>query len=190
MPLSKVEDLTNILIDCGYIIPSRSHRHRAAFRECSELLVMSALYILGSGATFRSCKPICGISTLEVKMYFYIFIEALVYMKEEYIFLPWNLTDLNCVNKDYSTAGLPDCVGSMDVVHVKWSHCQTGDHNHTKGKEGYPTLGFQCITDFNRRVMAIYGPQFGSRNDKDIVKHNDNVCAIRHNCLFTNAMWK
>jgi hypothetical protein len=78
----------------------------------------------------------------------------------------------------------------MDVVHVKWSQCPTGDHNRAKGKEGYPTLGFQCITDFNRRVMAIYGPQFGSRNDKDIVKHDDNVRAIRHNCLFASATWQ
>jgi hypothetical protein len=38
--------------------------------------------------------------------------------------------------------------------------------------------------------MAIYGPQFGSRNNKDIVKHDDNVRAIRHNHLFTNATWK
>ncbi len=78
----------------------------------------------------------------------------------------------------------------MDVVHVKWSHCPTGNHNHAKGKEGYPTLGFQCITDFNWRVMVIYGPQLGSRNDKDIVKHDDNVRAIRQNCLFANATWQ
>jgi hypothetical protein len=38
--------------------------------------------------------------------------------------------------------------------------------------------------------MVIYGPQFGSRNDKDIVKHDDNVCAIRFKRLFTNSMWK
>ena len=67
---------------------------------------------------------------------FFIFIEALVDMKEEYLFLPRNLTELNHVNKDYSAAGLPGCVGFMDVVHVKWSHCPTGDHNHAKEKEG------------------------------------------------------
>ena len=133
MPLSKVEDLNNILIDRGYIIPPRSHRHRAVFRERSELLVMSELYILGLGAVFCSCKPLCGISTSEVQKFFYIFIEALGDMKEEYIFLPRNLTELNCVNKDYSATGLPGCVGSMDVVHVKWSHCPTGDHNCAKG---------------------------------------------------------
>ena len=83
-------------------------------------------------------------------------------MKDEYIFLPRNLTELKRVNEDYNAAGLPGCVGSMDVVYVKWSHCPTGNHNCAKGKEGYPTLVFQCITDFNWRVMAIYGPQFGS----------------------------
>jgi hypothetical protein len=39
-------------------------------------------------------------------------------------------------------------------------------------------------------VMAIYGPQFGSRNDKDIVKHDVNVCAIRKKRLFTNTTWQ
>jgi hypothetical protein len=132
---------------------------------------MSGLYLLGTGAAFRSCKPLCGISTSEVRKFFYAFIVALVDMKDEYICLPSNLTELQRVNKDYNAAGLPGCVGFMDVVHVKGSICPTGNHNHAKGKEGYPTLGFQCITDFNWRVMAIYGPQFGSQNDKDIVKH-------------------
>jgi hypothetical protein len=65
-----------------------------------------------------------------------------------------------------------------------------GDHNRAKGKEGYPTLLFQCLTDFNCRILAIHGPQFGSRNDKDIVKHDDNVCAIRFSQLLTNTTWK
>jgi hypothetical protein len=38
--------------------------------------------------------------------------------------------------------------------------------------------------------VAIYGPQFRSRNDKDIVKHDNNVRAIRSNQLFTNTTWK
>jgi hypothetical protein len=115
---------------------------------------------------------------------------VLVDMKDEYIYLPRNLTELKGVNRDYNSTGLPGCVGSMDVVHVKWSDCPTGDPYRAKGKEGYPTLGFQCITDFNWRVMAIYGPQFGSRNHKDIVKHDVNVRAIRKNCLFTNTTWQ
>jgi len=64
MPLTKVEELTNILIDREYINTPRSHRRRVVFRERSELFVMSALYLLGTGAAFRSCKPLCGIARL------------------------------------------------------------------------------------------------------------------------------
>jgi hypothetical protein len=97
---------------------------------------MSALYLLGTGAAFCSCKPLCGISKSEVRKFFYMFIEALVDMKDEYICLPRNSTKLQRVNKDYNAAGLPGCVGSMDVVHVKWSNCPTGNHNNAKRERG------------------------------------------------------
>ncbi len=69
MPLMNFEELTNILIDRGYINQPRSHRRCAVFRERLDLLVMSALYLLGTGAAFRSCKPLCDISTSEVRKF-------------------------------------------------------------------------------------------------------------------------
>jgi hypothetical protein len=36
--------------------------------------------------------------------------------------------------------GLPGACGSVDVVHIKWGCCPTGDINRAKGKEGYPTF--------------------------------------------------
>ncbi len=95
MPLMKVAELTNILIDRVYNNPPRSHWRSAVFRERLESLVMSALYLLGTGTAFRSCKPLCGISTSEVHTFFYKFIEVLVDMMDEYICLPLNLTKLN-----------------------------------------------------------------------------------------------
>jgi hypothetical protein len=65
------------------------------------------------------------------------------------------------------------------VVHVKWSACPTGDHNCAKGKGSYPSLAFQCVTDFNLRILAVYGPQFGTRNDKEIVKDDPNIHNVR-----------
>jgi hypothetical protein len=50
-------------------------------------------------------------------------------MKDEYIYLPQNITKLQRINRGYNAAGLPGCVGFMDVVHVKWSNCPTGDYN-------------------------------------------------------------
>jgi hypothetical protein len=64
-----------------------------------------------------------------------------------------------------------------------------GDHNCAKGKAGYPTLAFQCITDYNCRIIGIYGPQFGARNNKEIVKVDPNVHRIRHG-WYKDVSWK
>jgi hypothetical protein len=94
--------------------------------------------------------------------FFFDFLDAIVDMKDEYIFLPANVAALTRVMKCYESVGLPGACGSMNVVHVKWSKCPAGNYNRAKGKEGYPTMAFQCITDYNRRILAIYGPQFGT----------------------------
>ena len=94
------------------------------------------------------------------------FIDAMVDMKDEFIYLPHNVGEMNRLECDYREVGLPGTCGSVDVVHII---------NHTKGKEGYPTFAYQCITDFNRRIIDIYGPTFGSRNNKDIVKTDRNI---------------
>jgi len=91
---------------------------------------------------------------------------------------------LNRVSSSYGVAGLPGCCGSIDVVHVKWANCQAGKFNRAKGKETFPSLGFECITDFNHRVLSIYGPHFGSRNDMDIVKTDEYVHEVRLKRLF------
>ena len=70
-------------------------------------------------------------------------------------------------------------MGSMDVVHVKWLRCPVGDYNRAKGKESYPSLAFQCISDFDRRICSVVGPQFGARNDKHIVKMDTGIAAVR-----------
>ena len=113
-----------------------------------------------------------------MRKFFVIFLDAMYEMRDEHLNLPANLAKLNCINPYYEFVGLPGCVGSMNVVHIKWSQCPTGDINRAKGKEGYPTLGFQCITDYNRHILGIFCPMFGSRNDKEIVKLEPNVRKI------------
>jgi hypothetical protein len=149
---------------------------------------MLVLYCLGNGNSFCQCQSLCHVSIFEIRIFF-VFIGAMVEMKEEYIFLPWNVTELQRINKYYNDVGLPGCCGLMDVVHVKWSSCPTEDHNRAKGKAGYPTLAFQCITDCNRRVIGIYGPNFGTRNDKEIVKVDPNVHCIQTG-WFKDVWWK
>ncbi len=122
----------------------------------------------------------CAISLfLAICKSFFKFLDAFMDMSEEYIKLPGNVVGLNRVNQLYTLVGLPGACGSMDVVHIKWSSCPAGDYNWANGKEGYPTLGFQVITDFKRCILGVYGPQFGTANNKHIVKMDSNVKKIR-----------
>jgi hypothetical protein len=189
MPLSKVEELADIFISCGYIQQPRSLKFQEEFREHAELLVMSVLYRLGNGNSFCQCQSLCHISVSEIRKFFFVFIGAMVEMKEEYIFLPRNVTELQWINKYYNNVGLPGCCSLMDVVHVKWLSCLTRDHNRAKGKAGYPTLAFKCITNFNCRIIGIYGPNFGTWNDKEIVKVDPNVHRIQTG-WFKDVWWK
>ena len=139
---------------------------------------MTAHYRLGTGASFRTCRAMCNISTSEAHLFFDTFLHVMHVMREEYILMPTNITQFRRITHYYKEAGLPGCCRSMDVVHVKWSSCPTGNHNCAKDKGEYPSLAFQCVTDFNRRILAVYGPQFGTRNDKKIVKDNPSVCYV------------
>jgi hypothetical protein len=94
MPLSKVEELTDIFISRGYIEVPRSLKFREEFREHAELLVMSALYRLGNGNSFRQCWLMCNISVSEICLFFFDFLAVMVDMKDEYIFLPCNVAEL------------------------------------------------------------------------------------------------
>jgi hypothetical protein len=58
----------------------------------SILLVMCALYLLGTEAMFCLCKPLCGLSTFKVCKFFNKFINAMVDMKEEFAYTPQNIT--------------------------------------------------------------------------------------------------
>ena len=66
MPLSKVDELVDIFVREGYIQTPKSLFWRGEFEEHAELLVMAALHILAKGATFKSCRTLTHISTLEV----------------------------------------------------------------------------------------------------------------------------
>jgi hypothetical protein len=185
----KVECLVNIFIGHGYIVPSRCVWHQSESRKREELLVMSTPHLLGRGASFCSCRALCHISMLEICKFLFIFLDAFMDMQEEYIELPGNVAELNRMTQLYASVGLPGACGSMDVVNIKWLSCPASDYNQAKGKEGYPTLGFQCITDFNWHILGVYGPQFRTANNKHILKMNSNVRKI---CLgwFKDVWWR
>jgi hypothetical protein len=156
MPLLKIEELTDIFISRGNLKHARSLMRQSDFFEWLELLIMAVLYRLGTGALFFTCQALCNICLAKICKIFPSFLHAMHEMRDEYILLLTNITQLRWITEFFKEASLPGCCRSMDVVHVKWSACPTGNHNCAKGKCGYPCLGFQCITNFNHRISAVY----------------------------------
>ncbi len=96
-------------------------------------------------------------------------------ISHEYVYFPRTSEELAETMKCYEQVDLPGTMGSVDVVHVKWSNCPAGDFNRSKGKESYPSLAFECITDIDCCILGVFGLQFGSQNDKHIVKIDPNM---------------
>jgi hypothetical protein len=86
MPLLKGEELTDVCINRGYLKPARSSLWRSEFRERSEIFIMTAaLYRLGTGSSFWTCRVVSNISVSEIRSFFDTFLHAMHEMREDYI---------------------------------------------------------------------------------------------------------
>jgi hypothetical protein len=110
------------------------------------------------------------ICAMEHSTFFLKFVEHMASISHEYVFMPQNYEELQPIMRWYKDAGLPGVAGLVDAVHVKWANHPADNYNCSKGKELYPSIAFEYVTDFDHCILGLCGPQFGSNNDKHIVK--------------------
>ena len=189
LPLHKVEQLADTMIEEEIITPTRRVPSALAVQIKAELHVMAALAVLGHGMPFRLCSLGSNISKEEHRVFFHRFIDYFFANHEKYVYLPRDIDELKEVMARYTEVGLPGAMGSKDVVHVKWGRAPAGDFNRCKGKESYPSIAFQCISNFDRRILGVSRAQYGTRNDKSIVKRDHNVYKIRTG-WYSNVEWE
>jgi hypothetical protein len=190
MPLSKVAKIVDCFINEGWICLTHHCQTMERLQLKAELLILGTLcMIAGTIQSFRQLKPLTHICATEHSNFFLQFVERVASISGEYIFMPRTPKDLGPIMRQYEEAGLPGVAGSVDVVHVKWANCPAGDYNRSKGKESYPSLAFECITDYDRRILGVCGPQFGSNNDKHIVKIDKNIHFVNVGWL-SQVKWK
>lgn len=175
LPLDKVERLADLMIEKKIIMPTRRMKTAIAVQVKAELHVLGALCVLGHGLPFQVISTYSNVSKEEHRLFFHKFIDYFFENHRNYIYLPRDADELRSVSGKYRAVGLPGAMGSKDVVHVKWSRAPAGDFNRCKGKESYPSIAFQCISNFERRIMGVSRAQYGTRNDKSIVRRDHNV---------------
>jgi hypothetical protein len=82
---------------------------------------------------------------------------------------------LKAVNDAYSLMGFPMCCGSMDATHIKLGKCPYTLKQLCTGKEGYPTLAFNCVVGPNRECYYCSQWFHGSNNDI-VISKNCKMC--------------
>lgn len=177
-PLTFIDNLTDLFIDREWVTPTKRVKGHK-FRVRTQLLIMTSLEHLGNRKPFRQFETDTNMSSTMHSEFFKVFLEWLVEHKDEWIYYPRSMQELRPIIKDYQEQYLPGCGGSIDVVHCKWAHCPAGDNVKSTGKEGFPTLAYECITNNRRKVLSVAPVQFGARNDMHIVRLDPTVQKLR-----------
>ena len=92
--------------------------------------------------------------------------------------------EINRTMNIYKRLGLPECIGSVDCVHIRWERCPAGERSQHKGKEGFPTLSYEVTVDHCKKVIAVTEGHPGVRNDKTIVKFDGFMSSIHDGNLY------
>ena len=179
VPLVTIDYLTEMFISKGWVENTKRCHSDYQLSIRTQLFIMCALEHLGNRRPHRQFETETEMSYTEHRKFFTLFIDRLYSVKDDFVVYPKTMEHLQVNVKDYCEQHLPGAAGSIDVVHVKWSRCPAGDYNKCKGKESFPSVAFECVTNNHRRILAIAPIQYGSRNDKHIVRFDPTVSSLK-----------
>jgi hypothetical protein len=169
VPLATIDDLRDLFQTSGWARPTKRCNTSLHLKLHTELFIMCALEHLGNRKPHAQFNVETEMSKSAHRLFYKHLLNSLYCARSEWIHFPQSMDKLHSVIDDYHRQDLPGAAGSIDVVHVKWSHCPAGEFNKCKGKESFASLALQCITNNCRKIMSIAPVQYGSRSDKHIV---------------------
>ena len=156
-------------------------KYDAAGREASpiELLVLGSLRILTRNVTLDDLYEQTYISSEVHRFFFGKFMHwysSRVF--PEVVKMP-TIEELSLSSREYSVAGFPGCLCSVDCVHVRVWGVSANLKQLSSGKEKFPSRVFEVAV--NRRGMILSATKgfYGSVLDKTIVKFDSAMVSMR-----------
>ncbi|KAL3797257.1 hypothetical protein HJC23_004549 [Cyclotella cryptica] len=175
LPLTKADELVSRFVENGWVYETKHCKSEEEMYVRTELFILGALKVLASHAPFSTLKVDTEISFEEHRKFFHLFISRMYSIQDDFIQGPPTLGELKDVMQPYVENFLPGCVGSVDVVHVKWSKCPAGDYNRAKSKERFPSVAFEVVTGYDRRILGWYHDldwKFFDKYGNECVEHS------------------
>jgi hypothetical protein len=157
------------------------NKNDAAGREASpiELLVLGSLRLLTRNVTLDNLYEQTFISAEVHRCFFKKFMNWYsIRVFPEVVKMP-SMSDLDCNGAEYSHAGFPGCVCSVDCVHVRVWGVSANLKQISTGKEHFPSRVFEVA--INRRGMILSATKgfYGSVVNMPIVKFDSAMVALR-----------
>ena len=135
-----------------------------------QLKLLGVLRVLGRATCFDGISELTLADEETHRVFFHEFCQKFARkFYSEYVYPPTSMEEMKKVSSVYERLGFPGCIGSVDCVHIPWDRAPAGLFNVCKGKEGYPTLAWECTVDHHLKVRAVTQSHYGSHNDKTIV---------------------
>ena len=153
-----------------------------------EMKLLAALRFLGRGECFDTLSELTGdrVSAETIRRFVIEFVEKMSSLKDKFIRTPdpTNNDEMKSAMDMYARLGFPGCIGSTDCVNIALSRCPHSLKNIHTGKDGYPTLGFNCTVNHHRRFLHVSRSCPGSWNDKCKVRFDQFCCNVREQELY------
>jgi len=144
--------------------------------------------MLGRGTCLDGITELSGISKTAMDAFFKDWCKWVrTCLYPEFVSAPRSKEELERRMLDYAILGLNGAFFSMDAVHVEWGMCPAKHQVLYTGKEGYPTVAYNCCVYHNGSYAHVSAGMYGSANDKTLVRFDPFIDTVRSAPFFREA---
>ena len=158
-----------------------------------KLKLLCAFRFIGRGECFDTIQELTGdrVSREVIRKFIISWARKMSELKSEYIKVPNpdNAKEVRNATMMYASLGFPGCIGSTDCVNIPLGRCPYSMKNVYTGKDGHPTMGFNCTVNHHRRFLHVSSGCPGSFNDKAKVRFDEFVLNVRDGMYKDYDFW-
>jgi len=145
-----------------------------------ELYVLGALRVLGRHHTFDDLEESTEISAERHRVFFHEFIDfGSSTLFAEWIRKPSTAEEVADCMSEYTEAGFPGCLGSVDSTYFWHIMCRAGLRNQMESKESRAVVRVNFVVNHRRKILACTPIFKGVLNDFTIANFDSFLQELR-----------
>lgn len=151
-----------------------------------QLLILASLRYLGRGWTFDDVEEATAISRDVLRKFHHAFIEfGATVLFPQWVRGPETLEEARAISYEFTLAGFPGCIGSMDASHIQSERISYRiRQSHLAHKMPFTARTYNIITNHRRRILSTTTGHPARWNDKTLVTFDGLACTLNEGSNF------